>query len=169
LFSKAYTLLPCLPNSYLRGVLGQSESSSILSEWETLGIEQMTLFALGKCDDIVRDLASKLGWEEELQRAWEATADSVETEKTQTTGAVKIPSNDESKNREKERLQTEVDKLTGDLEKSLALTDDSTDGKEETTDKSTSVQKSTIQKPSAAEPEGTQVPSSSKAQSDGKL
>ena len=42
--------------------------------------------------------------------------------------------------REKERLQTEVDKLTGDVEKSLALTDDPANRENEATDPKPSVE-----------------------------
>ncbi|KAG5219365.1 Sir2 histone deacetylase Hst [Salix suchowensis] len=35
---------------------------------------------LGKCDEIVRDLAKALGWEEELQKACEETAQSVQSD-----------------------------------------------------------------------------------------
>ncbi|KAH7925597.1 NAD-dependent deacetylase sirtuin-2 [Leucogyrophana mollusca] len=35
---------------------------------------------LGKCDDIVRELCRELGWEEELDKAWEATAETLEGE-----------------------------------------------------------------------------------------
>jgi hypothetical protein len=37
------------------------------------------LVFLGKCDDIIRDLAKELGWEEELDREWMRTATSLDT------------------------------------------------------------------------------------------
>jgi NAD-dependent histone deacetylase SIR2 len=126
----------------------------------------------------VRELARKLGWEEELQKAWEATASSVETEKVETAAAVKESSSEVSNKREKEHLQTEIDKLTSDVEKSLALTDNPTDEKKETTNSNisakqekpapqTSPQKE--EKPSAAESDGAEGLHGSTTQVDGKL
>jgi len=96
------------------------------------GDRKEDIICLGKCDSIVRELARKLGWEEALQKAWEATADSLELEEAEATPAVKM-SKEESNRRERGLLQAEVDKLTGDVEKSLTLTDDSTGGEKETT------------------------------------
>jgi NAD-dependent histone deacetylase SIR2 len=104
-----------------------------------LGHRADDVVLLGKCDEIVRELARELGWEEELQKAWEATAESVEPEKVESTAAVKTSTTDELNKKEKERLQTEVDKLTSDVEKSLTLTDNLTDGEQETTDPNLSV------------------------------
>jgi hypothetical protein len=129
------------------------------------------IVCLGKCDDIVRELSRELGWEQELQEAWEATADSVETDKVQTTVAVETPSSEEPKTKEKGCLQTEVDKLASDVEKSLALT-------EKTTNSSAVPKEPVIQiadtqkedKPLVIGADGTGAPHSSKAQSDdGKL
>lgn len=71
---------------------------------------------LGKCDDVVRELARELGWEQELQEAWEATAGSVESDTADSPAT-----NPSSTAKVKERLQAEVDKLTDDMEKSLSL------------------------------------------------
>ena len=78
---------------------------------------------LGKCDDVVRELAKELGWEEELQKAWEATADAIEDtgESTGTEGASM---------QEKGTVQNEVDKLTEELGKALVVS--SSDDPDET-------------------------------------
>ena len=62
---------------------------------------------LGKCDNVVRELAKELGWEEELQKAWEATAVAVgdSDESTGTEG---------TSMQEKGTAQNEIDKLTED-------------------------------------------------------
>lgn len=98
------------------------------------------VICLGKCDDIVCELARALGWEEELQKAWESTADSVESEKDDAAPLIEPSSKYESASdrREKECLQAEVDKLTGDVARSLTLTDDSKHGEKENTDQNPS-------------------------------
>lgn len=60
---------------------------------------------LGKCDDVVRELARELGWEDELQEAWEATADAIEDTSTK-------------------KAESELDKLTDDVKKALAISSD---------------------------------------------
>jgi NAD+-dependent protein deacetylase SIR2 len=44
-----------------------------------MGSGKNDLVLLGKCDDIIRDLAKELGWEEELDKEWVATAESLDT------------------------------------------------------------------------------------------
>ena len=130
------------------------------------------IICLGKCDDIVRELARELGWEQELQKAWEATADSVETDKVQTTAAVKTPSREEPKEKEKECLQTEVDKLASDVEKSLALTEKTKNSNPSAVPKEPVIRIADAQKedrPLDTGADGAGVPHGSKAQSDGKL
>lgn len=120
------------------------------------------VICLGKCDDIVRELARELGWEEELQKAWEATADSVELEKVETASDVK-------RSRDERHLQTELDKLTGEVEKSLVLTEDSDSKKEATDLKLFTEDKSAGAKPSVGEADDTESPRCTNAQSEGKL
>ena len=145
-----------------------------------LGHRADDIVCLGKCDEIVRELARELGWEEELQKAWEATAESVESEKVESAAAAETSTVDELNKREKERLQTEVDKLTSDVEKSLALTDNLTGGEQETTypNSSAKQEEPVIQIPEvnkqekssvASEADSAKGPRSPKAQSDGKL
>ena len=65
-----------------------------------------------------------MGWAEELEKEWAATADTVEPkaakEKEKVPEKVAKQANDDL---EKERLKAEVDKITNELEKSLALTE----------------------------------------------
>lgn len=74
--------------------------------------KQDDIVLLGKCDDIVRKLCCELGWGEELERAWAATADSVEVDATlagsETTG----------------KVDEELDRITRDIEESLAISQD---------------------------------------------
>ncbi|KZP08670.1 hypothetical protein FIBSPDRAFT_255541 [Athelia psychrophila] len=88
---------------------------------------------LGKCDDIVRELAKELGWADELEEAWAATADSVESKEPKAEEAASGSGKAEGKGKAdqvQEQLQAEVDKMTNRLEKSLAVSGDSVQGKE---------------------------------------
>ncbi|KAF8133693.1 DHS-like NAD/FAD-binding domain-containing protein [Boletus edulis] len=70
---------------------------------------QDDIVLLGKCDDIVQELCRELGWEEELEREWAATADSVEVD---------------AKPERKVKVGDELDRITRDMEKSLAISKD---------------------------------------------
>lgn len=67
---------------------------------------------LGKCDDIVQELCRELGWEEELERAWAATADSVEVDDKPAVSEAKV------------KVGEELDRITRDIEESLAISKD---------------------------------------------
>jgi NAD-dependent histone deacetylase SIR2 len=73
---------------------------------------QDDIVSLGKCDDIIRELCRELGWEEELERAWAATKDSVEVDDKLTASETKV------------KLGEELDRITRDIEKSLAISKD---------------------------------------------
>lgn len=66
---------------------------------------------LGKCDEIVQELCRELGWEEELQKAWTATADSVEVDVKPAAAKRDI----------KAGASEELDRITRDIEKSLTI------------------------------------------------
>lgn len=91
------------------------------------GDRDSDVVCLGKCDDIVRELARELGWEEELQRIWESTAESTDLDEVKGVAVAATENGKKDSNKEKERLQTEVDKLANDVEKSLALTESSSE------------------------------------------
>ncbi|KAI6101595.1 Sir2 family histone deacetylase Hst2 [Pisolithus croceorrhizus] len=65
----------------------------------------------GKCDEIVRALCRELGWEEELDKAWAETAGNVE-------GAEAAGELDEA-----ERIESEMDRVTKDLERVLTVSE----------------------------------------------
>lgn len=44
-----------------------------------IGSGKNDMVLLGKCDDIIRDLARELGWEDELDKEWAGTAASLDT------------------------------------------------------------------------------------------
>lgn len=94
------------------------------------GSRKDDVILLGKCDDVIRQLAQELGWEEELDKAWEATASCVESKKVESP--VTASQSADEKTKEKERLQAEVEKLTDKVEKSLAIAGKSTAEKKDT-------------------------------------
>jgi NAD-dependent histone deacetylase SIR2 len=111
------------------------------------------IICLGKCDDVVRDLARELGWEEELLKEWEATAGTVESEKVEDATTTKNES-------EKQQLQTEVDKLASEVEKSLAISETSPVHKEKQDSEaksSTEVEEPVLQIPNAKKEEKPSV------------
>ncbi|KAF8843348.1 NAD-dependent deacetylase sirtuin-2 [Paxillus ammoniavirescens] len=75
--------------------------------------KQDDIVLLGKCDDIVRRLCRELGWEEELDREWEATADGAKAED-------KPPA--PGKNAE-ERISEELEQITKGIEESLLISE----------------------------------------------
>jgi len=79
-----------------------------------IGSGKNDLVLLGKCDDIIRDLAKELGWEDELDKEWAATAGSLDThEATPDTPTKAKDLTDEAKlDRELEKI---VDRVAGAL------------------------------------------------------
>jgi NAD-dependent histone deacetylase SIR2 len=79
-----------------------------------IGSGKNDLVLLGKCDDIIRDLAKELGWEEELDKEWAATAGSLDIyEATPDAPTEAKDLTDEAKlDRELEKI---VDKVAGSL------------------------------------------------------
>ncbi|KAG8214517.1 DHS-like NAD/FAD-binding domain-containing protein [Butyriboletus roseoflavus] len=75
--------------------------------------KQDDIILLGKCDDIVQELCCELGWGMELERAWAATADSVEVDGKAAVSETKVKAGEE------------LDRITRDMEKSLAISKDS--------------------------------------------
>lgn len=77
---------------------------------------------LGKCDEIIRDLASELGWLDELMELWNATEDSVEEGREEKSG--KGADGKGASNKAKAETLTadeEVEQLTAAIEQSLAV------------------------------------------------
>ena len=79
-----------------------------------IGSGKNDVVLLGKCDDIIRDLAKELGWEDELDKEWATTAGSLDIpEATPDTPTKAKDSTDGSKlDRELEKM---VDKVAGAL------------------------------------------------------
>jgi NAD-dependent histone deacetylase SIR2 len=68
-----------------------------------IGSRKNDLVLLGKCDDIIRELTKELGWEEELDTEWAATAESLDTHEASTEAKDLTDGNE---------LDLEVEKLT---------------------------------------------------------
>jgi NAD+-dependent protein deacetylase SIR2 len=79
-----------------------------------IGSGKNDIVLLGKCDDIIRDLAKELGWEDELDKEWTATAGSLDTHEATPDAPAKAEDlTDESRlDRELEKI---VDKVAGAL------------------------------------------------------
>jgi len=98
------------------------------------GSREDDIILLGRCDDIIRDLAKELGWDEDLEKEWAATASLVQP--NDSAKGAKMPNtkvNKEKRNTGQEHLKEEVDKLTNQLGRSLALSETTTaiEGKQE--------------------------------------
>ncbi|KAI6016228.1 DHS-like NAD/FAD-binding domain-containing protein [Pisolithus marmoratus] len=66
----------------------------------------------GECDEVVRALCRELGWEDELDKAWAETARDVEV--------VEVAGNFDEAER---RIESEMDRVTKDLEKILTVSE----------------------------------------------
>jgi len=79
-----------------------------------IGSGKNDLVLLGKCDDILRDLAKELGWEDELDKEWATTAESLDIHEAMPDAPTKAKDmTDEAKlDRELEKI---VDKVGGAL------------------------------------------------------
>jgi NAD-dependent histone deacetylase SIR2 len=79
-----------------------------------IGSGKNDLVLLGKCDDIIRDLAKEIGWEDELDKEWAATAGSLDIHEATPDAPTKAKDlTDEAKlDRELEKI---VDKVSGAL------------------------------------------------------
>jgi NAD-dependent histone deacetylase SIR2 len=63
---------------------------------------------VGKCDEVVRELCTELGWDKELDDAWEETKDSLEAGEGQEL---------------EETAEDEVEKIAKDLETTLIVSE----------------------------------------------
>lgn len=82
------------------------------------------LVFLGKCDDIIRDLARELGWEDELDKEWIETAKSLDNYET--------PAETNKAEKAKAELEHELEKITDRVGNTLSITEK--DGTVETTE-----------------------------------
>jgi len=78
---------------------------------------------LGKCDDIIRDLAKELGWEDELDKEWAATARSLDIHKAGPDVPTKAEDlTDEAK------LDRELEKIVDKVADALTVSDNDKPG-----------------------------------------
>jgi len=90
---------------------------------------------LQDCDAVVRKLAKELGWEEELNVLWAQTESSVDEKfREQPKNDVEAEDSNEPDNRD-EKLQSQIDQITNDIETSLKVTDDNNAVEPSTTEK----------------------------------
>ncbi|KAI9508344.1 class I sirtuins SIR2 family protein [Russula earlei] len=83
-----------------------------------IGSWKNDLVFLGKCDEIVRDLARELGWEDELDKEWAGTSGSLDIDETTlrtTTG--------EKDRRDGSDLDLEIEKITKKVEGALSISE----------------------------------------------
>ncbi|KAJ8495195.1 hypothetical protein ONZ45_g12966 [Pleurotus djamor] len=76
---------------------------------------------LGKCDDVILELAEALGWRDELETLWAATADSVKS--TNSVVEPKRESGSDEKEKKANTRDVDVGKLTEEIGKKLSLDD----------------------------------------------
>ncbi|KAH9953332.1 NAD-dependent deacetylase sirtuin-2 [Russula dissimulans] len=88
-----------------------------LDKVDGIGSGKNDLVLLGKCDDIVRDLARELGWEDELDAEWARTSASLDTDEA----TPRTPTEEED--RTKTELDLEVEKITKKVEGALSISE----------------------------------------------
>lgn len=96
-----------------------------LEEAGDLGTRQDDVLLLGKCDDVVKELAKELGWLKELKATWAETRTSLddpppaedESEESEEQAT-------EAEETEEERLQREIAWLTHSVDVTLRVSDD---------------------------------------------
>jgi len=83
-----------------------------------IGSGKNDMVLLGKCDDIIRDLAKELGWEDELDKEWAATAASLDTD--EATPSTLTERKDQTEGAD---LASEVEKIVEKVEGSLTISE----------------------------------------------
>jgi NAD-dependent protein deacetylase SIR2 len=87
-----------------------------------IGSGKNDLVLLGKCDDIIRDLAKKLGWEEDLDKEWATTAGSLDADEGTP------PASTEGKDlTDGTKLDLEIEKIADRVAGSLSVSERETD------------------------------------------
>ena len=96
------------------------------------GHRKRDVVLLGKCDEIIKELCAKLGWEEELEKAWAETAEGAIVERTNEEQKSKEQSGDEDEKDLKEvgfltaAIEARLDlqeKMKGEKEKEINVTE----------------------------------------------
>ena len=83
-----------------------------------IGSGRNDVVLLGKCDDIIRDLARELGWEDELDKEWIETAKSLDSHETPDG-----PAENDKADEAKAELEHELEKITDRVGNALSLTE----------------------------------------------
>ena len=87
-----------------------------------IGSGKNDLVLLGKCDDIIRDLARELGWEDEVDEEWAGTASSLDTHEA----------TEEKDRADEAKLAVEIEKIVERVEGALSISEkDKPDAKED--------------------------------------
>lgn len=79
---------------------------------------------IGKCDDVVRELAEELGWGKELKKAWDKTKFSVEGAEPEEESEQDGEDSEEAEpETEEQMLMREIAQLTKSVDQTLKVTD----------------------------------------------
>lgn len=96
-----------------------------LEEAGDLGTRRDDVLLLGKCDDVVKELAAELGWSEELKAMWAETRTTLDNpppeEESEEEPGDQVPKTEET---DEERLQREIAWLTKSVDATLKISDD---------------------------------------------
>ena len=96
-----------------------------LEEAGDLGTRRDDVLLLGKCDDVVKDLATELGWLKELKESWAETRTTLDnpppTDETEEEPEDQAPEAEET---EEEKLKREIAWITKSVDNTLKITDD---------------------------------------------
>lgn len=97
-----------------------------LEEAGDLGTRQDDVLLLGKCDDVVKELAKELGWLKELKDTWAETRTSLDNPPPADEGSEEESEGQAAKAADtaEEKLQQEIAWLTQSVEVTLKVTDD---------------------------------------------
>ena len=97
-----------------------------LEEAGDLGTRQDDVLLLGKCDDIIKELAKELGWLKELKATWAETRTSLDSPPPadEESEDEREDAADQTEETEDDRLQREIALLTKSVDDSLKITDD---------------------------------------------
>jgi len=96
-----------------------------LEEAGDLGTRRDDVLLLGKCDDVVKELATELGWLKELKTTWAETRSTLDnpppTDEAEEAAEDQTPEAEET---EEEKLKREVAWITKSVGDTLKITDD---------------------------------------------
>ena len=97
-----------------------------LEEAGDLGTRRDDVLLLGKCDDVIKELAEELGWLKELKATWAETRTSLDNPPPADEESEDEPEDEvhQTEETEDDRLQREIASLTKSVDDSLRITDD---------------------------------------------